>query len=220
MSEFTTENLSKEFFVSGYIDYCKRVGAPPTSTYRLCKFLYTKEIDFSIYFDSIKSLQQEVWKDFLKGTIERLNASQEFENYCGRERLLAFYYTLFENLKPNYKFIKASFESFKWELFTNHQVEKIKNEFLPFAKNIIAIAKETEEIATRPVLENYYENIFGVQFIFLLHFWSHDTSENFEQTDAAIEKSTNLLFDLLQRNAGDAAADFGKFIFSKGFKIL
>lgn len=220
MSEFTTEKLSKEFFLSGYIDYCNRVGTPPSSAYRLCKYLFVSEKEFNLFFDSLNSLQQQVWKGFLSGTLKKLEQSKEFENYCGRERLLAFYFTLFEDVKSDHNFIKVSFEKFKWRLFSGQQEKILKDELLPFIKIIIDLAKETQEISSRPVLENYYENIFVMHFFFLLHFWSNDASENFELTDAAIEKSTNLLFDLLQRNAGDAAADFGKFILNNGFKIL
>lgn len=52
----------------------------------------------------------------------------------------------------------------------------------------------------------------------MLNFWSNDITEDFRNTDAAIEKSTNLLFDLLNHNAGDAAVDFGKFLIQHGFK--
>jgi hypothetical protein len=220
MSEFTTENFSKEFFISGYKDYCKRVGNVPTSAYRLCKFLYAQEVDFSIHFDSIKDLQRIVWNDFLQTTLERLATSKEYDSYCARERLLAFYYTLFEELKPEHAFYKTTFQHLKLTLFTNHQVDILKAAFRLYINELIAMAKETEEISTRAVIENYYEQAFTLHFIFLLNFWSSDTSENFQDTDAAVEKSTNLLFDLLQRNAGDATADFAKFLFTHGFKLL
>lgn len=220
MSEFTTENFSKDFFISGYKDYCSRVGNVPSSAYRLCKFLYIQEVDFSIHFDSIKDLQRTVWNSFLFTTIERLAASEEYENYCARERLLAFYYTLFEDLKPEHAFYKATFQQLKLTLFTNHQVAIFKAAFGPYINELIALAKETEEISARAVIENYYEQAFSVHFLFLLNFWSSDTSQNFQDTDAAVEKSTNLLFDLLQRNAGDATADFAKFLFTHGFKLL
>jgi hypothetical protein len=220
MSEFTTENFSKEFFISGYKDYCGRVGLVPSSAYRLCKFLYAKEVDFSIHFDSIKDVQRAVWDNFLHTTVERLIASKEYETYCARERLLAFYYTLFEDLKPEHDFYKTTFQHLRLTLFTNHQLDILKAAFSPYINELIALAKESEEISPRPVIENYYEQLFSLHFIFLLNFWSSDTSENFHDSDAAVEKSTNLLFDLLQRNAGDATADFAKFLFTHGFKLL
>jgi hypothetical protein len=40
-----------------------------------------------------------------------------------------------------------------------------------------------------------------------------DTSNAFEKTDAAIEKSVNLAMDLMGKSPLDAALDFGKFLF-------
>jgi ubiquinone biosynthesis protein COQ9 len=46
-----------------------------------------------------------------------------------------------------------------------------------------------------------------------LKFWIDDTSNAFEKTDAAIEKSVNLAMDLMGKSPLDAALDFGKFLF-------
>jgi hypothetical protein len=218
MSEITTENLSKEFFIEGYKDYCRRVGHMPSSAYRLCKYLFVKEDDFNIHFNSLKELQVIIWSGLLVSTIGRLNQSKEYAEYCAREKLLAFYFTLIEELKPDYKMIQCSFETFRWHLFVNFQLSALKESFLLYINALIAQAQETEEISPRPVLQDYYQNIFCLHLIFVLNFWSSDSSDNFANTDAAIEKSTNLLFDLLNRNAGDAAVDFGKFIIQHGFK--
>ena len=218
MNNTPIEHTSNDFFVEGYIDYCKRVGNTPPSTYRLCKFLFTKEVDFTVHFDSLKSLQSFIWSNLLTTTFNRLNTSKEYEDYGARERLLAFYFTLFEELKPKHALIKTSFINFKWMLFTNFQLDELKKAFQPYVNELIKLAKENEEISNRPVIENYYENLFWIHLVFLLNFWGNDTDEDFSNTDAAIEKSTHLLFDLLGRNAGDAAVDFGKFVITNGFK--
>lgn len=219
MSDTTLQEYSKDFFIQGYIDYCKRVGNIPASTYRLCKFLFAKEVDFSIHFDSLKALQISIWANLLPPTFKRLSTSKEYEEYGARERLLAFYFTLFEELKPQKALVKASFENFKWTLFNNFQLDELKLTFQPYVNELIELAKENEEISNRPVIDSYNENIFWIHLVFLLYFWSNDSSENCSNTDAAIEKSTHLLFDLLGRNAGDAAIDFGKFLLTNGFKI-
>jgi hypothetical protein len=218
MSEITTEKLSKEFFISGYKDYCIRVGVIPSSSHRLCKYLFVNEIDFNNHFNSLKSLQQEIWSQLLVSTISRLNDSKEYSEYSAREKLLAFYFTLIEEMKQEYALIKVSFESFRWSLFVNHQLDALNESFLLYINSLIAQANETEEITVRPFLDNYYQNIFWIHLVFILNFWSNDTSENFSHTDAAIEKSTHLLFDMLSRNVGDAAVDFGKFLFQHGLK--
>jgi hypothetical protein len=48
---------------------------------------------------------------------------------------------------------------------------------------------------------------------FLLLFWRDDESAGFEKTDAAIEKSVNLAFDLIGKGAVDSAFDFAKFLY-------
>jgi AcrR family transcriptional regulator len=218
MSEITTEILSKEFFISGYKDYCKRVGNIPSSSYRFCKYLFVSEDDFNRHFDSLKSLQVEIWNRLLQSTFDRLKLSNEYAEYSAREKLLAFYFTLIEELKTEHSMIQVSFESFRWSLFMNEQLDALKATFQPYIDELIAQATETQEITSRPVLDNYYQNIFWIHLVFMLNFWSSDTTEDFSNTDAAIEKSTNLLFDLLSRNAGDAAVDFGKFLIQHGFK--
>jgi hypothetical protein len=48
---------------------------------------------------------------------------------------------------------------------------------------------------------------------FVIHFWKQDDSAGFEKTDAVIEKSVNLAFDLISKGAVDSAIDFAKFMY-------
>jgi hypothetical protein len=41
--------------------------------------------------------------------------------------------------------------------------------------------------------------------------WLNDDSDEFSNTDAAIEKSVNLSIDMLEKNTLDSLIDFGKF---------
>jgi hypothetical protein len=57
-----------------------------------------------------------------------------------------------------------------------------------------------------------------MQLAFLLMFWRDDNSPAFEQTDAAIEKSVNLAFDLIGKGAIDSMLDFAKFLYQSKMK--
>ena len=50
---------------------------------------------------------------------------------------------------------------------------------------------------------------------FLMKFWIEDTSEQFEKTDAAIEKSVNTAFDVFDNTPLDTLLDFGKFLWKE-----
>jgi len=53
---------------------------------------------------------------------------------------------------------------------------------------------------------------------FLLVFWKEDESPGFEKTDAAVEKSVNLAFDLIGKGAVDSFIDFAKFLYQSKTK--
>jgi hypothetical protein len=48
-----------------------------------------------------------------------------------------------------------------------------------------------------------------------MDFWIKDNSKGFEATDAAIEKSVNLGFDLVGPGPLDSIIDFGRFLISQ-----
>jgi hypothetical protein len=52
------------------------------------------------------------------------------------------------------------------------------------------------------------------KLLFLTDFWIRDTSKGFENTDAAVEKSVNLIFELMGQNTLDYIVDFAKFMFA------
>ena len=73
--------------------------------------------------------------------------------------------------------------------------------------------KETQEIANRPVISDRYDEALWIQVLFVLKYWLDDNSPRFEKTDAAIEKSVNLAFDLMGKSALDSFLDFAKFLY-------
>ena len=56
-----------------------------------------------------------------------------------------------------------------------------------------------------------------VQLGFLLKFWVEDTSESFEKTDQAIEKSVQTAFDVFENTPLSTLIDFGKFLWKEKF---
>ena len=59
-----------------------------------------------------------------------------------------------------------------------------------------------------------YDEALWLQVMFVFRFWLKDDSPGFwKKTDAAIEKSVNLAFDLMGKSAVDSFVDFAKFLF-------
>ena len=77
-----------------------------------------------------------------------------------------------------------------------------KESFKEWITSVLNEGKSSGEIAKRPYLDQRYDMIFWMHFVFVLQFWVHDESIGFEKTDAAIEKSVNLAFDLIAVGGG------------------
>jgi hypothetical protein len=78
-------------------------------------------------------------------------------------------------------------------------------------ESILVEAKQNEEIKDRPYIGEHYAKGYKLVFTYLFRVWLKDDSEGFSTTDAAIEKSVNLSFDMLGVSPLDSLIDFGKF---------
>jgi AcrR family transcriptional regulator len=205
---------SREKIASAYVDSLVSTGKQPASVYKFCHDLGIKEEDFYDFFGSFQGIEQHVWKQFADRTILRLKADEAFNGFTIREKVLAFYYTLLEELKSNRSFVLFQLGGIpKLEGFTPEYLKGFKASFEAFFESLLTEGKTNGEIANRPYLDKRYPQLFWLHMGFILHFWKDDGSAGFENTDAAVEKSVNLAFDLIGRGAVDSAIDFGKFLY-------
>jgi hypothetical protein len=198
---------------SQYIESVLTNGSRPVSVYKFCLDLAIKEEDFYNLFGSFEGLENDIWKGFITKTIARLKSDKSFLTFTSREKILAFYFTLMEELKSNRSYVLFQLDrSRKFELVPEY-IKGFKVEFETFFDSLLNQAKGNGEVANRPILDKRYPQLFWFHLGFILLFWRDDSSPGFEKTDAAIEKSVNLAFDLIGKGAVDSAIDFGKFLY-------
>ncbi len=189
-------------------------GENPASVYAFCKDLGISESEFYQHFSDFEAVASQFWIGIFKESTKRLGGSPEWDEFMVREKLLTFYYSFFEAIKGHRSYalltLKGSLLGFKKEFA---DIKDLKTDYKKWLKGLINEGQAQGEIAGRSKLSDIYDDIFWYQFMFLLDFWRKDRSSNFEKTDEAIEKSVNLSFDLIEKNALDSAFDFGKFIF-------
>ncbi len=210
----TRENDVQERIIKAYIDYVLMHGEEPASVYAFCKELDISESAFYAHFNDFGQIAEDFWVKQFTDTLDALRKDAEFEAFTVREKLLSLYYAFFEQVKVHRSFAVMSFkESIASLKRENRNLSKMKKEYKFWVKHLISEGLNEGEIAGRSRLTDTYDELFWIQFLFLLNFWKNDRSKNFERTDAAIEKTVNLSFDLIEKNALDSAVDFGKFIF-------
>jgi hypothetical protein len=208
----TTSSLENRI-QDAYVDHLLNTGNRPPSVFKFCTDLGIKEDAFYEHFGSFEGVERQIWKSFLVKTTSRLKADKQYIDFSTREKVLAFYFTLFEELKRSRSFILLQLANRNKLEIVPESLKDFKKEFETYIHQLMESGKASGEVAKRPYIEKGYPQIFWFHLGFLLMFWKEDDSPAFEKTDAAIEKSVNLAFDLIGKGAVDSVFDFAKFLY-------
>lgn len=193
-------------------DYVNEKGKRPFFVFRLMDHSGLVGINFFDHYNSLPELEAAVWRKLVEKTVEQLHSDPIFVEYSSREKLLAFYFTLIEVLKENAHFVKVYLRKANYFPVPKY-LQPFKRFYLRFVNSILAQGKQDGEIVERYFLSDQYDELIWYQLVFLLKFWAADTSEDYQKTDAAVEKAVNTLYDLIGRNPVDSLFDLGKFIY-------
>lgn len=208
-----TKSSSEESLISAYQEYLLMHGKKPTTVYRFCKDLGIKEDDFYKVAGSFEALEKHIWAGYISQTVSVLESDSSFESFSAREKLLSFYFTLMEKLKANRSFTMVLLNRHEKLTVIPNFLKTFKQHFEEIISRILIDGKATGEVAERPYLDKRYPQLLWVHMTLLLNYWKEDDSAEFENTDAFIEKSVNLAFNLIGKGAVDSAIDFAKFLY-------
>ncbi len=212
-SRKSANRSSADKIQSSYIHYLLINGRRPVSVFKFCLDIGIKEDEFYQHVGSFDSLERQIWNGFIETTISRLNRDESFSTFNTREKILAFYYSLFEMLTHHRSYVLFQLENSRKPELVPEYLRSFKLNFESFLQSILNEGKPKGEIADRPIIDKRYPKLFWLHMGFMLLFWKDDSSVGFEKTDAAIEKSVNLAFDLIGKGAVDTAIDFAKFLY-------
>lgn len=204
---------SRELLMDAYKKHVLTEGSKPVSVYKFCLDSGIQEDAFYTLFGSFDGVEKSIWKTFIDRTIGRLQADETFLQFSAMEKVLAFYYTLLEELRTDRSFIVYQLKSYRGIELAPTFIKSFKNEFDAFFTTVVHAGQQSGEIATRPLLTKRYPDLFWLHFGMLLKYWKEDESPAFEKTDAYVEKSVTLAFELIGKGVIDSAIDFGKFMY-------
>jgi Tetracyclin repressor-like, C-terminal domain len=200
---------------NAYLEYVLENGKKPATFFAFAKKTKLKEAELYEYYTSFEAIEAELWASFFNEAVATAQGDAAYQNYSIREKLLAIYYTWAEVLKANRSFVVYSYHTFGQPLVKSRPQElKVWREsFLSFAKGIIMEGEESREIVSRKVISDRYPEGLWLNTIYLLDFWVKDTSRNFEMSDTAIEKTVNVIMNLMSRSIIDNVLDLAKFAY-------
>lgn len=200
---------------AAYEQYWLEHGEPPTSVYAFAQQIGISEREFYESYASFSAVEKDFWKQLFEDTVQQLQQDETYQQYSAREKLLAFYYLWIQKLRDHRSYILLQQHRLFLPAFADHQLATCKQAFLDYVEKLIQAGIEQREIKSRKLLTDQYKYGFWAQLLFVLKYWIHDDSKQFELTDAAIEKAVNLSFDLVGSHTLDRIVDFGKFLLTK-----
>jgi hypothetical protein len=212
-SKKTARQAPEVIIKAAYQNYLLIEGKRPASVYKFCQDIGISENEFYSFYGSFDSVEKNIWNNLIQKTIARLQSDDAFSEFSAREKILSLYFTLLEELRANRSFVLLQLSTVNRFESTPVFLKDFRKSFEDLMIVILERGKQSGEIAVRPLLDEKYPRLFWFHFGFILMFWKNDDSREFEKTDAAIEKSVNLAFDLISKGAVDTALDFGKFLY-------
>lgn len=214
MAKTTKSAPNRETLLQAFKNYVIEHETLPGNFFKIAKELKTDESYFYKEFSSPKVADEAVWKACHDETCQTLLESPEYENYSGREKTLAYFYTWIEVLLNNRSYVLTSLNLRKSDPIQWSKTEWVSAQ-KDFFNSLIQDSIQKGEIQDRKYLSDKYKDGFALTAYFIMNTWKNDSSNKFQLTDQAIEKSVNLLFDLTGKSPLDSMLDFGKFIFTQ-----
>lgn len=205
--------VSAESLENQYRDYLLKHDKKPASVYAFCQATGVAEALFYDFFGSLEAIEKSIGRKHADTVVNRLLQDTDYAKFSVREKVLAFYFSLAEQLKTDRSFVVYQLKSWHVPVLAPPMFRAMRDGVKTWVEGVIAEGKQNGEIAKRPLIDQHYDQLFWSHVQFILRFWANDGSPRFEQTDVAIEKSVNLAFDLLGKGIVEQAFDFGKFLY-------
>lgn len=208
------ENIDwKENFKNEFVLYLIRNGERPVTVFKFCEELGVDESLFYKYYNSFRSVETAVWLTFYQEVKKALGRDSEYSSYSAHEKYLSFLYTVVEVYKQNRSYVVLRYAEVDRRSLRPWFMDAFREEFAIWTKEILDEGFASNEIISRPLISSKYHEALWVQLLYITRVWTNDESEDFQLTDAAIEKSSVLLFELMKSGPVDLLIDFLKFAY-------
>lgn len=204
-----------ETLLAAYVQHVLREGKEPPSVFRFCEDQQITEDQFYRFFSGFPAMETGFWVQQFDRVAALLKDSPEFRAYTVREKIAAFFFTWIEQARSNRSFVLLRAKDWMKPLNRDRGRAVLEDRVRNWMSDRIREGMETGEIQHRPIVDTGYNRLLALQFFFVFDFWIRDQSPDFEDTDALIEKSMQVVFDLLQQNTLDKTVDLAKFLWSR-----
>jgi len=207
--------ITRDKIVSMYMNYRLEKSDRPKSVYQFAKENGFDETLFYSFFGTLESVEKEIYKIFIEKTIDLIHKDPAYENYDMKNKMLSFYFTLFEMMSANRSYVLLTLKEHQNQLKNLMQLSSLRTEFKNYVSEIITEEVRTQYEKFQNIQVKAIKESAWIQFLMILKFWLEDESAAFEKTDIFIEKSVKAGFELMNITPIESVIDLGKFLFKE-----
>lgn len=204
--------------VTFYMDDLVKHRCKPESAETFAKAHNFDEALFYIQFDSLKELEQHIFKLLFDNSLEVLEQSDEYAIFDRKNKLISLYFTFFENLSLNREFVVIALKNYKNPLKAVSVLSQLKDSFTTYIDELNLDTLSLNIDLLEGVQKTTIRESAWIQLLLTIKFWLEDSSLDFEKTDVFIEKSLNTTLDLLDTKTLNNLIDLGKFLYKEKFQ--
>lgn len=203
--------MHRREIIERYRQTILETGSPPASVYVFARDLGISERDFFENFGSFEGLESRTWEEMVRETVQAVESGGEWAGFSAQQKLLTFYFAFCEKVLDHRSFFLARFPRLR-KGPPPPSLYGMSAAFTEFAEGIVDDGLGRGEFAVRGPLSKVYPMGFFGHFLSVIDFNLSDSSAGFERTDAYIEKSVRLAFDVVGTQAVDSAFDLFRFL--------
>lgn len=197
----------------GYWDRTLTEGKAPKSVYALCKFLELDEADFYKCYSCIEAVESTFWEFLVNNTVETLEKDEDYAMYGFDQKLLAFFFTFFAFAERYRSRLQSCFPHFRIDACKKLSLMKKACDI--YANSLIEQAINNGEIADRKQLNRVLTQGLFEHLRVTILFYINDDSADYQDTDAFIEKTVNLVIQSVSHGVIDSVIDIARFLVRK-----
>lgn len=205
----------KAKIIENYILHYNRNGKMPKSIFEFCENLGISESEFYSEFSDFSSVESEIMVQIWRDSIQKLTNQDYYQELTAQEKLLSAVYAFFENLKNYRSYLLLKLKEWKNPLQHLENMNELKKVFFEYLDGLNFENKGIGVPQIDKIMDKGLHHGLFTNLVFVLHFWMKDKSKGFEKTDACIEKSFALSFELISNQGIQKVFDFGKFLLAE-----
>lgn len=203
--------MEKSPVFKAYTEFVWLNNREPHSIAEFCSYANIDPIAFKTTFGQFKTIRQQLLTTVFEEVWERVEQAAEENDYSLREKCLALFFTLAEAFGAYRDYLKTRYPL--------KELGALVEDWRPFNKLFVAKTQYFQQNERVNWLRDKLPGRFTDEVNSLLMGWNYvyrvwlaDESEEQATTDAAIEKTVHLYFDLSENKQFEKLLDFGKFI--------